>query len=105
MSEDAIKREFSGNISVLEVAMPDNSAPIGLVKLANGAFCVVELDDEGCAPILEDFTPDEAEIARAHFDERVASVTKRKPQRTHEMIDDIIGNLTGSRAAMPAFID
>jgi hypothetical protein len=105
MSEAAIRREFNGEVTVLDFTIPDNAAPIGLVELEHGALCVIELDEHGCAPLLEDFTSDESEIAYAHYQERVEAASKRCMRAAEEMVEDILGSMASAPKLQPAFID
>ena len=93
MTAQAIQAEFDHEVIVHEVAEPMGSAPVGLVEMPDGAFCVIELDISGFAPLKEDFTIDEAEEALAHFNDRVGDLANRKDWAREAIVDEMIGRL------------
>lgn len=93
MTAQAIQAEFDHPVIVREVAEPMGSAPVGLVEMPDGAFCVVELDISGFVPLKEDFTIDEAEEALAHFNDRVGDLANRKDWAREAIVDEMIGRL------------
>jgi hypothetical protein len=93
MTAQAIQAEFDHAVIVREVTEPMGAAPIGLVEMPDGTFCVIELDVSGFAPLMEDFSIDEADEALAHFNDRVKDLSSRKEWAGQAIVEEMIGRL------------
>lgn len=93
MSINAIENEFNSAVEVLEWDTPNDNGVVGLVAKPDGTFCVVELDENDEIPFFEDFSTDEADEAKAHFDELCQSVAARRKSRalTQTAFRDLFG--------------